>query len=95
MMGDCDYMKALWNHFYGVIPEDSVSYEQYHRLNQQLAADLRKQLLRFVDCQNAHTERVSLESFIAGFRLAAGISHELIGEWYSFERAEEDRASRT
>ena len=94
MVDEYDYMRALWSYFYGTIPKDPVSDEQHRYLSQQLASDLRKQLLKLVDCQNAHTERVSLESFVAGFRLAAGISRELAGEWYSFETAEERRGGK-
>ena len=47
-----------------------------------------------VDCQNAYEEMVSLESFVSGFRLAAGISMELAGEWYFFEKEEEKRAGK-
>ena len=94
MVDEYDYMRALWCYFYGTIPKDPASDEQHRYLSQQLASDLRKQLLKLVDCQNAHTERVSLESFVAGFRLAAGISRELAGEWYSFETAEERRGGK-
>ena len=94
MMSDYDYLRALWSHFYGPTPKDPVSDEQHHYLSKQLDPDLRKQLLKLVDCQTAHTEQVSLDSFVAGFRAAAGIARELAGEWYSYEKEEEQRAGK-
>lgn len=88
---DYDYMRALWSHFYGAVPKDHDADEQHHCLSQQLEKNLRSQLLKLVDCQNIHTEEVSLESFIAGFKLAAGIAGELAGEWYSYEKEENIR----
>ena len=54
----------------------------------------RKQLLRLIDSTNAHRETVSLESFVAGFQLAAGIARETTRSPYSFAEAEEERASK-
>lgn len=94
MMDDYNYINALWSHFYGTKPKDPVSDELHHHISGQLDTDLRKQLLKLVDCQSAHTELVSLESFAAGFRLATGIAMELAGKWYSFEKEEERRAGK-
>ena len=88
-MSDYDYLRAIWHQFYGPVASDPAANEQHHHLSQKLDPDLRKELLRLVDCYTCHTERVSLESFIAGFQVATGIAKELAGKWYSFEKDEE------
>lgn len=45
-----------------------------------------------IDEKNAYCEAAILDSFIAGFRLAAGIAKELDGGWFSFDDAEEQQA---
>lgn len=89
-MSDYDYLRAIWRHFYGPVPSDPAANDQHHYLSQKLDPGLRKELLQLVDYQTGHTERISLDSFIAGFRVATGIAKELAGEWYSYEK-EEDR----
>lgn len=91
---DYNYMKALWSHFYGRIPPDPISDELHHVLGEQLSKEQRKQLLRLVDSKNRHCEDVSLESFVAGFRLATGIAKEISGEWYDFDQDEEERVRK-
>ena len=89
MMRDYNYLRGLWNNFCGSPPGDPVSDELYRHLSRHLAEEQRKDLLKLVDCQSAYTEEVSLESFVAGFRLAAGIAMELDRKWYSYEKEEE------
>ncbi len=81
MTVDYNYMRALWNQFYGGIATDPVCDEQHHHLSAQLPTDQRKELLKLIDCHNAYTDQIALESFIADFRLATGITKELSGAW--------------
>ena len=91
MMHDYNYLRGLWNSFCGSPPGDPVSDELYRHLSGHLESEQRKDLLKLVDCQSAYTEEVSLESFVAGFRLAAGIATELAGKWYSYGKEEEQQ----
>ena len=86
---DYNYMRALWNRFYEGTEADTASDALHHALSEQLDKDSRKQLLRLVDSKNMYTEIVSLESFIAGFRLAVGIASELSGAWYDYNKEED------
>ena len=86
---DYNYMRALWDRFYDRTTEDSVSDALHHALSERLDKNSRKQLLRLVDSKNMYTEIVSLESFIAGFRLAVGIATELSGAWFDYNKEEE------
>lgn len=72
-----DYMKMLWEQFYGFVPSDAESEELRRSLSGQLTKEERRLLLRIVDRKNLYCERVSQESFAAGFRLAWGIVSEL------------------
>ena len=72
-----DYMKALWEQFYGFVPSDVESEELRGSLSGQLTREQRRLLLRIVDRKNLYCEQVSQESFAAGFRLALGIVGEL------------------
>lgn len=72
-MGEYDYMMALWSQFCPTWSEDETSETLYRTLRDMLPKHQRKQLLRLIDSTNAHREMVSLESFVAGFQLAAGI----------------------
>ena len=73
-----DYMKALWEQFYGFVPSDMESEDLRRSLSGQLTKEQRRLLLRIVDRKNLYCERVSQESFTAGFRLAWGIVSEAI-----------------
>lgn len=86
---DYNYMRALWNRFYVRTAADTASDVLHHTLSERLDKDNRKQLLRLVDSKNMYTEIVSLESFIAGFRLAVGITSELSGAWYDYNKEED------
>lgn len=91
---DYNYMRALWDRFYERTAADTVSDELHHTLSEQLDTDGRKQLLRLIDCKNMYTEIVSLESFIAGFRLAVGIASELSGAWFDYNKEEDTKIGR-
>ncbi|MBQ3568952.1 MAG: hypothetical protein IJA25_08470 [Anaerotignum sp.] len=73
-----DYMKTLWEQFYGFVPSDVETEELRRSLSGQLTKEQRRLLLRIVDRKDLYCERVSQESFMAGFRLAWGIAGELI-----------------
>lgn len=72
-----NYMKAMWEQFYGFIPSDMESEELRRSLSGQLTKEQRRLLLRIVDRKNLYCEWVSQESFAAGFRLAWGIMNDL------------------
>jgi len=88
-----DYMKALHQRFFRE-PEDTEEEQETEQAEQALKATLdreqRKLLLELVNAQSLWQGRLSLESFIAGFRLALGIAGEL--EPYSFDDDMEERA---
>ncbi len=61
-------------------------------LKTHLGEEERKLLLRLTDTQSILNYEISLESFAAGFRLAAGIAKELeSGGLYSFDDEETER----
>ena len=88
-----DYMKALIDQFYTPMPDRETEQLQ-HSLGEQLTVEQRKLLLRIIDAKNLYCENATLDSFIAGFRLAADIAKELDGGWFSFENAEDKRAGK-
>ena len=93
-----DYMQALQARF----SSESLCAEQqaevmrlHRRLEKKLDRKNQIRLLELVDAEARLRDDVSLESFIAGFRLACGIAHELGAEPpYSFHQEEEQRISR-
>lgn len=90
-----DYMKALHQRFFREPEgtEEELEMDQAEQaLKDTLDREQRKLLLTLVNGQSLWQERVALESFIAGFRLALGIAGEL--EPYSFDDDEENRALR-
>lgn len=93
MFDDYNYMRALWERFYERSVEDKHFNRMHTTLSERLEPDDRKLLLRLVDSKNFYTEMISLESFIAGFRLAGGICMELADEHYDYD-IEEDAISR-
>ena len=88
-----DYMKALQKRF------DRQSHPelntQIKNAQEELRRDMdaagRRKLLRLLDAQNALLVEAKLMSFMAGFKLAAGIAGEL-GAPYSFDTDEEHKA---
>ena len=88
-----DYMKALQKRFdHQSHPELDTQIEY---VREELRRDMdtagRRKLLRLMDAQNALLVEAKLMSFMAGFKLAAGIAGEL-GTPYSFDADEEEKA---
>lgn len=88
-----DYMQALQARF---SPESLCAEQQaevmrlHQRLEKKLDRENQIRLLELVDADARLRDDVSLESFIAGFRLACGIAHELGAEPpYSFRQKEQ------
>ncbi|WP_300561420.1 DUF6809 family protein [uncultured Oscillibacter sp.] len=93
-----DYMQALQARF---SPESLCAEQQaevmrlHRRLEKKLDRKNQIRLLELVDAEARLRDDVSLESFIAGFRLACGIAHELgIEPPYSFHLEEEERIGK-
>lgn len=93
-----DYMQALQAHFSTetLCAEQQAEVMRLHRrLEKRLDRQNQVRLLELVDAEARLRDDVSLESFIAGFRLACGIAHELGAKPpYSFHQEEEQRISR-
>ena len=92
-----DYMQALQDKFFQKpeFPELEQQMDQIHReLCQQMDRENRKKLLFLLDAADELQGKVSLASFVAGFRLAVGLAREVsLEEAYSFAKDEETRAS--
>ena len=88
-----DYMKALQKRFdRQEYPELAEQIEYAHEeLRRDMDAAGRRKLLRLLDAQNTLLAESKLMSFMAGFKLAAGIAGEL-GTPYSFDADEEQKA---
>ena len=88
-----DYMKALQKRFdrqeHGEL-DAQIDYAQVE-LRRDMDAAGRGKLLRLLDAQNTLLAESKLMSFMAGFKLAAGIAGEL-GAPYSFDTDEEQKA---
>ena len=88
-----DYMKALQKRFdrqvHGEL-DAQIEYAQAE-LRRDMDTAGRRKLLRLMDAQNALLVEAKLMSFMAGFKLAAGIAGEL-GAPYSFDTDEEQKA---
>ena len=72
-----EYLKKLWLDFYGLLRMDEESEEMAKELENQLDKKTRWELIQLIDQMNLECERVSLESFISGFRVAMGIAREV------------------
>ena len=92
-----DYMQVLQARFSPetlCVEQQAEMMRLHRRLRKKLDRKQRRQLLELVDAEARLRDDVSLESFIAGFRLACGIAHELGAEPpYSFRQEEEQRIS--
>ena len=88
-----DYMKALQKRFdHQSHPElDTQIKSAQEELRRDMDAAGRRKLLRLLDAQNTLLAESKLMSFMAGFKLAAGIAGEL-GAPYSFDTDEEHKA---
>ena len=72
-----EYLKKLWLDFYGLLKMDEESEKMASTLENQLDKKTRWELIQLIDQMNLECERVSLESFISGFRVAMGIAKEV------------------
>ena len=72
-----EYLKKLWLDFYGLLRMDEESEEMSKELENQLDKKTHWELIQLIDQMNLECERVSLESFISGFRVAMGIAKEV------------------
>ena len=75
-----ELLKALYDNFYEKLPATQPKAE-IERCHQELIAKLskpeRKLVLQIIDCKDQIAEDLSIDSFIAGFRLAWKLSQEL------------------
>ena len=75
-----EMLKALYDSFYEKLPATQLKAE-IERCHQELIAKLekpeRKLVLQIIDCKDQIVEDLSIDSFIAGFRLAWKMSQEL------------------
>ena len=75
-----ELLKALYDSFYEKLPATQLKAE-IERCHQELIEKLskpeRKLVLQIIDCKDQIAEDLSIDSFIAGFRLAWKLSHEL------------------
>lgn len=73
-------LKALYDSFYEKLPETQLK-EEIERCHQKLIEKLekpeRKLVLQIIDCKDQIAEDLSIDSFIAGFRMAMRLSQEL------------------
>ena len=90
-----DYMQALREKFFSddIYAEQRQEIETMRcKLSHTLDKQRRKQLLQLVDAESQLRDDMTMNSFIAGFRLACGIGSELgKGNWYSYVKDEEQR----
>ena len=94
-----DYMQALQARFLSktlCVKQQTEVVRLHWKLEKRLDRQNQLRLLELVDAEARLQDDVSLESFIAGFRLACGIAHELGATElpYSFRREEEERISK-
>ena len=75
-----ELLKALYDGFYEKLPATQLKSE-IERCHQELIEKLekpeRKLVLQIIDCKDQIAEDLSIDSFIAGFRLAMRLSQEL------------------
>ena len=75
-----ELLKALYDSFYEKLPATQLKaeIEQCHQeLIEKLDKPERKLVLQIIDCKDQIAEDLSIDSFIAGFRLAWKLSQEL------------------
>ena len=75
-----ELLKALYDSYYEKLPATQLKAE-IEQCHQELIAKLekpeRKLVLQIIDCKDQIAEDLSIDSFIAGFRLAWKLSQEL------------------
>lgn len=72
-----EYLEKLWSDFYGLLKMDVESEKMASTLENQVDKKTCWELIQLIDQMNLECERVSLESFITGFRVAMGIAREV------------------
>ena len=75
-----EMLKELYDSFYEKLPATQLKteIEQCHQeLIEKLDKPERKLVLQIIDCKDQIAEDLSIDSFIAGFRLAMRLSQEL------------------
>ena len=75
-----ELLKALYDIFYEKLPatQPKAEIERCHQeLIEKLSKPERKLVLQIIDCKDQIAEDLSIDSFIAGFRLAMRLSQEL------------------
>ena len=75
-----EMLKALYDSFYEKLPstQRKAEIERYHQeLIEKLEKPERKLVLQIIDCKDQIAEDLSIDSFIAGFRLAMRLGQEL------------------
>ena len=75
-----EMLKALYDSFYEKLPATQLK-DEIERCHQELIEKLskpeRKLVLQIIDCKDQIAEDLSIDSFIAGFRLAWKLGQEL------------------
>ena len=75
-----ELLKTLYDSFYEKLPGTQLKAE-IERCNKEIIEKLdkpeRKLVLQIIDCKDQIAEDLSIDSFIAGFRLAWKMSNEL------------------
>ena len=75
-----EMLKALYDSFYKKLPATQLKAEVercHQELIEKLSKPERKLVLQIIDCKDQIAEDLSIDSFIAGFRLAWKLSLEL------------------
>lgn len=72
-----EYLKKFWIEFYGYLSPNEEIDDMIENLENQLHQKTRWELIQLIDRMNLECEKISLESFISGFRVAMGIAREV------------------
>jgi len=75
-----ELLKMLYDNFYEKLPATKLKSECercHQELIEKLSKPERKLVLQIIDCKDQIAEDLSIDSFIAGFRLAWKLSQEL------------------
>ena len=72
-----EYLKKFWIEFYGYLSPNEEIDDMIQNLENQLHQNTRWELIQLIDRMNLECEKISLESFISGFRVAMGIAREV------------------
>ena len=88
-----DYMQALRERFTGECDRERRRelHDLRKEISQGISKEYRRKLLCLVDLEAALREDYALENFLAGFKLAWGLSREL-GEPYDYRKDLERRS---